>query len=158
MGPSLLLPHGPVWHTRAMLNRRTAMIAAAATLAAPGDAGAQDSFSNFVAGVKAEARRAGISDATLTSALAGVGPNQRVIELDRRQPEFHLTWPEYRARVLPPARIQAAKDNYAREQALLARVEAQYGVDARVDEPGDLGRWRAAWGVDQAATTSWSRR
>lgn len=116
-----------------MQSRRTALALAAAALAAPvlaaPAARAQDSFAAFIAGVKAEARRAGIREATLTSAFAGVVPNQRVMELDRNQPEFKLTWAEYKARVLPATRLQAARDNYAREQALLARVEERYGVD-----------------------------
>jgi membrane-bound lytic murein transglycosylase B len=118
-----------------MIHRRTTMMAAAAALAAPSfsaPASAQEPFAAFVAGVKAEARRAGISEATLTAAFAGVQPNQKVIDLDRRQVEFTLTWQEYRTRVLPPSRLQAARENYAREKALLARVEAQYGVDPLV--------------------------
>ena len=111
-----------------MITRRTTILAAAAA-AGVAPAQAQGSFEAFVAGVKAEARRAGIRDTTLASAFAGVVPNQRVIELDRRQPEFTLTWPEYRARVVPPARVQAARENYARQRGLLERVEAQYGVD-----------------------------
>ncbi len=113
-----------------MIDRRTTLIAAlAGATAATSPAFGQDSFEGFVAGVKAEARRAGIRDATLAAAFAGVGPNQRVIELDRHQPEFNLTWPQYRDRVLPAARLQAARENYGREQSLLTRVEAQFGVD-----------------------------
>jgi membrane-bound lytic murein transglycosylase B len=110
-----------------MLNRRTTLAAAASMLATP--VRAQDSFASFVAGVKAEARRAGIRDATLETAFAGVQANAKVIELDQHQPEFHLTWPQYRDRVLPATRLQAARDNYGREQGLLGGVEAQYGVD-----------------------------
>ncbi len=123
-----------------MLNRRT-LLAAPALLATPAFA-QSGSFDSFVAGVKAEARRAGIRDATLASAFAGVQPNQRVIELDRRQPEFSLTWPEYRARVLPESRLQAARENFARERPLLERVEAQYGVDPAIIV--------GIWGIESA--------
>jgi len=143
-------PHGPssglpvitaLWHMKSMLNRRSLMLSAPAILvASPGRA--QDTFDAFVAGVKADARRAGIRDATLQSAFAGVQPNPRVIELDRKQPEFTLTWPEYRARVLPDSRIQAARDNYARERGLLAQVEQRYGVD-----PGVV---MGIWGIESA--------
>ena len=122
-----------------MLNRRTFLSAALLT---PFAAEAQGSFAAFVAGVKTEARRMGVRDATLEDAFAGVQPNQRVIELDRRQPEFSLTWPEYRARVLPDTRRQAARENYAREQALLSQVEDRYGVDRFIM----LG----IWGVESA--------
>ncbi len=112
-----------MWHIGAMLNRRTLTLSALLPLAVQAPAFTQEAgFAAFVEGVKAEARRAGIRDATLQQAFAGVGPNQRVIELDRRQPEFSLTWPEYRARVLPDSRLQAARENYARERGLLAQV------------------------------------
>lgn len=126
-----------------MIARRSALLAAAATLAAgPGGTVAQDSFGSFVAGVMAEARRSGIRDATLSAAFAGVGPNQRVIELDRRQPESSMTWPEFRAKIIPATRLQAARDNYGREQALLARVEQRFGVDGHVIV--------AIWGAETA--------
>jgi len=124
-----------------MISRRTLLCSTLlAPLALP--ARGQDAFAIFVGGVKAEARRAGIRDATLQQAFAGLEPNQRVIELDRRQPEFTLTWPEYRARVLPESRLQAARDNYARERSLLARVEERYGVDALII--------MGIWGVESA--------
>ncbi|MBC7798988.1 MAG: lytic murein transglycosylase [Gemmatimonadaceae bacterium] len=128
-----------------MLNRRTLILTAAATAAAP-YAHAQGGFDAFVRGVKAEAKRAGIRDATLEQAFAGVVPNPRVIELDRRQPEFTLTWPEYRARVLPDSRIQAARDNYARERTLLAQVNERYGVDPLIIV--------GIWGVESAFGTN----
>lgn len=128
-----------------MILRRTALLSTlAVTVARPSVA--QDSFAGFVAGVKAEARRAGIRDATLAAAFDGVGPNQRVIELDRRQPEFTMTWPEYRNRVLPAARLQAARTNYGREQGLLNQVEARLGVDPFII----LG----IWGVESAFGTN----
>ncbi|MFN7902892.1 MAG: lytic murein transglycosylase, partial [bacterium] len=43
------------------------------------------SFERFLEGVRADARRAGISEATLNQSLSGIRANQRVIELDRRQ-------------------------------------------------------------------------
>ena len=112
-----------------MLNRRTLILSAALL---PVAARAQGGFDAFVAGVKAEARRAGIRDETLQQAFAGVAPNARVIELDRKQPEFTLTWPEYRARVLPDTRLAAARDNFGRERSLLARVEERFGVDPAI--------------------------
>ena len=123
------------------MNRRSLILSAPALLAAtPGHA--QDAFGAFVAGVKAEARRAGIRDATLQAAFAGVQPNPRVIELDRKQPEFTLTWPEYRARVLPDSRIQSAVSHYAEERNLLARVEQRFGVS-----PGVI---MGIWGIESA--------
>jgi len=121
-----------------MQTRRRLLAASLAAL--PAAALGQDNFASFVAGMKAEARRAGIGDATLAAAFAGVQPNQRVIELDHRQPEFTMTWPEYQARVLPPARLQAGRQNYAAERGLLAQVQARYGVS-----PGIV---MGIWGIE----------
>ena len=123
-----------------MISRRALLPTPLAVLAMP--ARGQDSFAAFVSSVKAEARRAGLREAILQQAFAGVEPNQKVIELDRRQPEFTLTWPEYRARVLPESRLQAARENYARERLLLARVEERYGVDPLII--------MGIWGVESA--------
>ena len=120
-----------MWQMPGMLTRRLAIASAAIFPLA--SARAQDeSFSRFVDSVMADARRAGIRDATLRAAFAGVGPNTHVIELDRNQPEFKLTWPEYRAKVLPDTRLQLARQNYARERVLLADVQRRFAVDPAV--------------------------
>ena len=70
-----------MWHLPAMLKRRFVIAAAVALPVASRAQGV--GFDRFVEGVMAEARRAGIRDATLRVAFADVGPNQRVSELDR---------------------------------------------------------------------------
>ena len=145
------------------LNRR-ALLLAGACLPLAGRASGQDSFGGFVAGVKAEARRNGISEATLAAAFAGVSPNQRVIELDRRQPESTMGSAEFRAKIVPATRLAAARENYQREQALLAQVEARYGVDAHVI----IGIWGLETGfgairgnyklVEALSTLAWEGR
>ena len=147
-----------------MHTRRAALAALATAAALPTAVLAAESFPAFVTSVKAEARRAGIAQATLEAAFDGVAPNQRVIELDRNQPEFKLTWASYKARVLPPARLQAARDNYARERALLAQVEERYGVDRFVI----IGIWGIESGfgsnrgnyrlVESLSTLAWEGR
>jgi membrane-bound lytic murein transglycosylase B len=125
-----------------MPTRRTLLttVLAALPVAIPTLARGQEGFSGFVASMKAEARRAGIRETTLAAAFAGVEPNQHVIELDRRQPEFTLTWPEYQARVLPQARLDAGRQHYAEERGLLAQVQARYGVP-----PGVV---MGIWGIE----------
>ena len=82
-----------------MLTRRLALTAPLALI--PLAATAQDRFAGFVASVRAEAGRAGIRGAVVDEAFEGVQPNARVLELDHHQPEFSLTWAQYRQRVLP---------------------------------------------------------
>ena len=114
-----------------MLTRRLAIATAVAAPFASARA-QEEGFARFVDSVMAEARRAGIRDATLQAAFAGVAPNAHVIELDRNQPEFKLTWPEYRAKVLPDTRLQLARQNYARERTLLSDVQRRFAVDPAV--------------------------
>ena len=117
-----------------MIHRRT-MIAAAASLAVPAATGALaagGSFSDFLAGVRAEARRAGISAATLDGAFQGVSVNQKVLDRDRNQPEFTMTWERYRGIVINDQRIVNGREAYRQNRDLLTRVEQRYSVDRRV--------------------------
>jgi len=98
-------------------------------------------FDRFLEDVKAEARRRGVSAATLQAAFAGLRPNRRVIELDRRQAEGGLAWEEYRDRImLTPARIQNGQRLYRENADLLRRIEGRYGVSPRIVV--------AIWGVE----------
>jgi membrane-bound lytic murein transglycosylase B len=99
-----------------------------------------DGFASFLAGVRAEARRAGIAALTLERALAGVSPNAHVLELDRHQPEFTLTWPEYRARIISDERIAEGRAAARENARLLAAITARFGV-----EPGPV---LAIWGLE----------
>jgi membrane-bound lytic murein transglycosylase B len=101
---------------------------------------AGQSFEAFLAGLRAEARRAGIRDTTLNSALTGLTPNPRVIELDRRQAEGALAWPIYRDRMVSETRITNGRRAYADNRATLARIEERYGVSPRMIV--------AIWGVE----------
>ena len=114
---------------RAVLMRRRLLLAGLATL--PVAAQAQDSFGSFLAGVRAEARRAGIRDATLDAAFAGISPNQKVIDADRKQPEFTMTWARYRSFTMSDKRIARGRDAYAANRALFAAVSSRYRVDVQ---------------------------
>lgn len=88
-------------------------------------------FSRWLAGVREEALKKGIRAATLDQALAGLKPIPRVIELDRNQPEFKLTYAQYLEKVLPAARIAKGRRMLAENRALLERISGTYGVPAR---------------------------
>lgn len=89
-----------------------------------------DGFAAFLAGVRAEARRAGIAGRTLERAFAGVVPNSQVLELDRHQPEFTLTWPEYRARIISDQRVADGRAAARQNASFLSAIAARFGVDA----------------------------
>jgi len=128
-----------------ILTRRLVLGGVAAGLATPalakrGHAQA-GSWEAFLDGVRAEARRAGIAQATLARAFAGVRPNQRVVELDRRQAEGGLAWEDYRDRIMvSPTRVANAQRQYAANRTLLAGIEQRYRVDGSVIV--------AIWGVE----------
>ncbi len=111
---------------------RRSLLAAAAALAAARPAAAKAGYPAFLASVRRDARAQGIGEPTLREALDLTAPNGRVLELDRHQPEFTLTWAQYRARVLPPARMERARENLAAQAALFAQVRARFGVDPGV--------------------------
>ena len=56
-------------------------------------------FPEWLEQFRADARARGISRVTIEDALSDVEPIPRVIELDRRQPEFSLTFREYLSQV-----------------------------------------------------------
>ena len=77
---------------------------------------AQDagSFGSFLKGVKAEARRSGISATTVDRAFASVsGPNHKVLDRYRHQPEFTMTWARYRGLLVTDKRITDGRAAFA---------------------------------------------
>src|SRR6476469_2493609 len=126
------------------MNRRSLLAASLAVLTVPAHA-APDSFQTFVAGMRAEARRAGISAATLDRALAGVQPNQKVLERDRHQPEFTMTWAQYRALLITDQRIANGRAAFQQNRALLARLQDRFAVT-----PGVI---TGIWGLESSFGT-----
>lgn len=88
-------------------------------------------FGKWLQGVKAEAIEQGIRAETVNSALSGVQPIPRVIELDRRQPEFTLTFRQYMDRVVPAARVKKGRAKLSENRSLLEAVGRKYGVQPR---------------------------
>ncbi|MDO3377730.1 lytic murein transglycosylase [Geoalkalibacter halelectricus] len=92
---------------------------------------AAEDFSAWVEEFRAEARAAGISAELLDRALADLTPLERVIELDRRQPEFTQTFEEYLARRVTDARVEEGRAMLARYPSWLNKIAEQYGVQPR---------------------------
>ena len=88
-------------------------------------------FKNWLTELRAEARGIGISEVTLDAALNDVTLNERVIELDRSQPEFKLTFDEYLSRFVTDWRRQTGARMLAEHAEILDQVEAKYGVQKR---------------------------
>lgn len=104
--------------------------APAATQAQPAD---QDSaaFAEWLRSVRDEGLDHGISAATLDAALTGLRPHQRVIELDRHQPEFTQTFRQYLEKRVTPSRIETGRARLKAHRDLLERIGRGYGVQPR---------------------------
>ena len=94
-------------------------------------AASEQPFGEWLAELRAEAAGKGVSEATLDAALTGIRPIPRVIELDRKQPEFTLTFGQYLDRVVPQSRKDRARVRFDENRDLLREVGAKYGVQPR---------------------------
>lgn len=151
--------------TRRGLSRRALIVSAAAASVAPfGTARAAGGYAAFLQSVRQQARSQGIGDATLRRALDLAVPNAHVLELDRHQPEFTLTWAQYRARVLPETRLARARENMSAQASLFDQVRARFGVDPGViigiwGLESNFGAKSGSFGVfDSLATLAYDAR
>jgi membrane-bound lytic murein transglycosylase B len=95
-------------------------------------AASERDFAAWLQEFRAEAAASGIRAPTLDTALAGLRPLPRVIELDRKQPEETLTYAQYVERVLPASRVQKGLRLMHEHRVLLQEVSATYGVPPAV--------------------------
>ena len=121
------------------MHSRTLLIVVALLLslpASPGKALAQNepsSFSEWLAGVRAEALARGIRQDIIDKALGPIEePLVSSIERDREQPETVLSLEAYIATRLRPATVRTGRQMLQRYRALLRRVSNNYGVPAPV--------------------------
>jgi membrane-bound lytic murein transglycosylase B len=98
------------------------------------------SFATWLQDLRAEAMTLGIRAQTLDTALTGLQPLPRVIELDRKQPEETLTYAQYLERMLPASRLQKGLRLLNEHRALLQEIGTKYGVP-----PGVIV---ALWGME----------
>lgn len=99
---------------------------------AAGPIQAQGDFDAWLGDFRQDAKAQGISSATLDAALSGMVPNERVIELDRRQPEFLQTFSSYLGRRVTPAQVARGQAQLEQHAALLDAVEQKYGIPKAV--------------------------
>ncbi len=86
---------------------------------------------NWKEKLKIEAIEKGISKNTLDLAIDDFKPIKRVIELDRRQPEFTLTLDQYLKRVIPSRRIKKGRLMLAKNNKILEKIGNKYSVQPR---------------------------
>lgn len=144
---------------RAFLSMLTG--AAAATAAGwaslPASANQQD-FATWLAVLRDEALGVGISPRTLDDALGNVQLIDRVLELDRKQPEFTLTFRDYLNKVVNDVRVEKGRRLLEENRALLERISREYGVQPRFivalwGIESDFGRLTGGYPVIDALAT-----
>lgn len=98
-------------------------------------------FATFLAEIKKEALKEGISAATIDAAFANlVAPDARVLRHDRAQPESKSRFTYYKKSVLNKERIAKGRKLLRRHKVLLHKIEKNTGV------PGPY--IVALWGVE----------
>ena len=89
----------------------------------------KQSFQEWLKGVRQEAQADGVSTKVLDQAFSSVKPIPRVIELDRSQPEFKLTFKQYLDRVVSGKTVWDGRRLYHEHRNLLEKIGIKYGVE-----------------------------
>ena len=107
----------------------TLLAATTALLTAP--ALAQSEFRDCLQTIRTEAVRQGVPAATVDRAFQNLTPDQKVIDLDARQPEFTLTYAKYVGQSVTPDRVAKGQQKLVQYKELFDSLEREYGVPGR---------------------------
>lgn len=88
-------------------------------------------FDLCVADLAQTAQRSGIDQSLVTRVVDSLAPVERVIELDRSQPEFLQTFADYLATRVTESRVEKGRQLLARNAEFLDSVLEEYGVPPR---------------------------
>ena len=108
-------------------SRITIFAATTALLAGPAFAQSGD-YRDCLQTIKTEAMRQGVPGGIADKAFQGLTPDQKVIDLDSRQPEFSLTYGKYVGNTVTADRIVKGQQRMAQHRALLDALQAEYGI------------------------------
>lgn len=108
------------------LLRLKLIAATTALLATPSFA--QSEFRDCLQSIRTDAIRQGVPSAVADRAFQGLTPDQKVVDLDSRQPEFSLTYARYIGNSVTPERIARGQQKMAQHRGLLDQLEREYGV------------------------------
>ncbi|MEQ1815981.1 MAG: lytic murein transglycosylase [Nitrosomonas sp.] len=88
-------------------------------------------FGECIARIKSQAKAEGIPDSTISKVLDKARYIPRVIELDRRQPEFTQTFANYFNARINDERIQRGRELFTRHRTLLNQIQQETGIPAQ---------------------------
>ncbi|MCF8534134.1 MAG: lytic murein transglycosylase [Reyranella sp.] len=108
-------------------SRITSFAATTALLAGPAFAQSGD-YRECLQTIKTEAMRQGVPAGVADKAFQGLTPDQKVIDLDSRQPEFSLTYGKYVGNTVTADRIVKGQQRMAQHRTLLEALQAEYGI------------------------------
>lgn len=101
-----------------------------------------EGFALWLAAFRVEAKAAGISQATIDTALTGLSLNRKVLKRDAYQPEFVKPIWSYLETAVSDRRVSNGRLKYRQHQQLLNLVANQYGVAPQLIT--------AIWGLETA--------
>jgi membrane-bound lytic murein transglycosylase B len=90
-----------------------------------------EDFTSWLTALRQEAQTKGLSEATIHEALDNLQPIPRVIELDRKQPEFTQTFWRYLDARVTENRIERGRTLLKKHEKLFNTIEMHYGVQPR---------------------------
>jgi len=98
--------------------------------AQPGFASSID-FDTCITQLQSQARNQGISDKTVNQVLGKARHLDRVLELDRRQPEFTQTFTNYFSTRINDERIRRGRELLVKHRTLLDQIQQETGIPAQ---------------------------
>ena len=101
---------------------------------------ANEKFTEWLVGFKGRAIAQGVSQETVDTALKNAKFLERIVALDRKQPEFFEKTYEYLEKRVDEKRIQAAKNLLKENSPLLEKVSTKFKVDKEI--------LVALWGIE----------
>lgn len=112
---------------------RSAIFAAVASLLTPASVAQNSGFQQYLSEVSQRARQQGVSQQTLDRVLPSLSYNERVVSLDKQQPEGAPDAPipnfaPYRIKHVDTSRINRGRAKYAQLRPMLQRIENETGV------------------------------
>ena len=115
-------------------------------------------FDVWLSDLREEALAKGITEETFDTALSTARPISRIIELDRNQPEFKLTFRQYLTRTVPKSRVDTGRRLLRENKEILEKVSAVYKVQPRFlvafwGIESDFGRITGGFSVPHALAT-----
>ncbi|WP_169545523.1 lytic murein transglycosylase [Sneathiella aquimaris] len=119
---------------------------------------AKKEFGLWLEELKAEAHANGISKPILDTAFRNVKFKEKIITLDRKQPEVTQTFQQYMAKRLPKSLVDMGKARLRKHKAVLDEVSRIYGVQPRFivalwGVETRFGKYTGGFNVVEALTT-----